>query len=164
MSKFIMQTFGVGLISVICVGCASIVSGTTQNVAVAPLKNGSIDTSTTCTVSNQKGSWITSGGGSVTVKKARDDLMVRCVDPTTNGVGMQSAPRSTQIGWAVANFFIWDFCTISCLFDFGSGAIYEYPSQVQVLMPTNHSVTQPQAIPAPTKSEATPSSAKGITF
>lgn len=116
-------------------GCASIISGTTQSVSIAPMSNGSIDSKVTCTATNKKGSWITTGGGTVTVKKAGEDLSVRCVNPDTNAVGMQNAPNSTQYGWAVANFLLWDLCTISCLIDFGTGSIYEYPTQVQVVMP-----------------------------
>lgn len=120
-------------------GCASIVSGTTQSVAIAPLRDGGVDSNTSCTVSNGKGSWVTNGGGSVTVKKSREDLQVKCIDLSTNAIGMQAAPRSTQVGWAVVNFFLIDLCTISCLFDFGNGSIYQYPSQIQVAMPSRGS-------------------------
>ena len=120
--------------SILMTGCASMIEGSTQSVALTPIKNGIINNKATCTASNKKGSWVTAGGGSVILKKASDDLQVRCVDNETNVVGMQTAPKSTKVGWAVANFFLWDFCTISCLIDFGTGSIYEYPSQVQVQM------------------------------
>ncbi len=116
-------------------GCASIIEGSTQTVSIAPMRNGSIDAKATCTATNKKGSWVTSGGGSVTVKKSSDDLQVKCTSPETNAVALQTAPKSTKVGWAVANFFLWDLCTVSCLIDFGSGSIYEYPSQVQLQMP-----------------------------
>jgi len=115
-------------------GCASMMSGSSQSVSVAPMNSGTIDASATCTLTNKKGSWVTTGGGSVTVRKSSDDLNVTCKDNETAAMGMQSAPKSTQVGYAVANFIIWDFCTISCLIDFGSGSIYKYPSQIQVPM------------------------------
>lgn len=150
-------------------GCASIVSGSTQSISIAPMRNGVIDSKATCTATNKKGSWVTSGGGSVTIKKASDDLQVKCIDTETNQVGLQASPKSTQVGWAVANFFIWDLCTISCIIDFATGSIYEYPTQVQVVMPERPAappvaVALPvPAAPAPTAPAAAPAEPTAIT-
>lgn len=136
-------------------GCASIISGSTQSIAVMPLQGGQIDPTTTCTATNRKGSWVTPGGGSVVVKKARDDLQIRCVDSESQQVGIHGAPRTTQVAFVVANFIIWDLCTISCLIDFNSGAIYEYPSQVQVVMPVAPSPAAPvREAPPPAAEQA----------
>jgi hypothetical protein len=115
-------------------GCASIVDGSTQNISVKPMQGGKIVHDANCIVSNSKGSWHASGGQSVVVKKASDDLNVSCTDYETGEVATQNSPKKTNTGWAVANFFLWDFCTISCIIDFSSGAIYEYPSQVVIPM------------------------------
>lgn len=129
-------------------GCASIVDGSTQSVSIVPMRDGQVYNKATCTASNKKGSWVTSGGGSVTVKKAGEDLHVRCTDPETRETSFSSAPKSTNAGWAVANFFLWDLCTISCIIDFSSGSIYEYPSQIQVPMSSARSVATTMVVPA----------------
>lgn len=138
-------------------GCASIISGSTQAISVTPMHNGAIDTQATCTATNKKGSWVTNGGGTIIIKKSRDDLQVRCNSADQALIGTQVAARSTQAGWAVANFFLWDFCTISCIIDFSSGSIYEYPTQVQVPMQRTLAATQmipsEQSTPATTVAE-----------
>lgn len=128
-------------------GCASIVDGSTQSVSIVPMRDGQVYSKATCTASNKKGSWVTYGGGAVTVKKAGEDLQVKCTDPETRETSFSSAPKSTNAGWAVANFFLWDLCTISCIIDFSSGSIYEYPSQVQVAMSSAKPVVVPMATP-----------------
>ncbi len=89
--------------------------------------------------------------------KACRSLGANC-DPASPGC---AAEKSTQVGWAVANFFLWDLCTISCLIDFSSGSIYQYPSQIQVVMypSTAAEATQTQIIaPAKPKPSATQTS------
>lgn len=129
-------------------GCASIIDGSTQSVSIVPMRDGQVYSKATCTASNKKGSWVTSGGGAVTVKKASDALQVKCTDPQTTEASFSSAPKSTNVGWAVANFFLWDLCTISCIIDFSSGSIYEYPSQIQVPMSSPRPVATTMVMPA----------------
>ena len=132
--KTAQAVLAVAAFALLSTGCASIVSGSKQSIAVVPIRNGHpVHTATTCTASNQKGTWTARNGRPVVVEKARDDLHVRCTD-AYGAVGVQMAPRTTQLRWAVANFFMWDLCTISCLVDFGNSSIYQYPSQVQVDM------------------------------
>lgn len=128
--------------SLLLSGCASIISGSTQTVSVMPMTEGRIAAGQ-CTLTNKKGSWVTPAGGTVTVKKAGDALQDRCEDSHSGTLGTAAAEKSTQVGWAVANFFLWDLCTISCLIDFTSGSIYEYPSQIQVVM---YPSTAPEAV------------------
>lgn len=141
LTKKMVAALGATLLS----GCASIMDGSTQSISIQPMRNGVIAQNTTCTITNSKGSWVVPGGSSVVVKKSRADLNVSCADNSTQHTGIATGSRSTQVGYAVANFFIWDLCTISCIIDFGTGAIYEYPSQVVVPMP-NPQMTQPSAM------------------
>lgn len=141
-------------------GCASIISGPTQTVSVMPMTSGKIAAGQ-CTLTNKKGSWIVPAGGTVTVKKSGDALQARCEDSNSGTLGAAAAEKSTQVGWAVANFFLWDLCTISCLIDFSSGSIYQYPSQIQVVMypSTAAEATQTQIIaPVRPKPSATQTS------
>lgn len=123
------------VLTVLLSGCATILVGKHQEVVISPTRSGVIDPAMTCTVMNNKGSWSTTGGGTVTVKKSRGDLRVQCRDPQTAEVAEGRGERSTQLGWAVLNFIVWDFCTLSCAIDFATGSIYEYPQQVTVLVP-----------------------------
>ncbi|MEE4249368.1 MAG: hypothetical protein V2I38_02160 [Alcanivoracaceae bacterium] len=121
--------------SVFLSGCATIFVGKHQEVAISPSRGGVVDPNLVCTVMNSKGAWTTNGGGVVTVEKSRGDLRVQCRDPETGDVAEGRGARSTVLGWAVLNFFVWDFCTISCAIDFATGSIYEYPQQVTMLLP-----------------------------
>lgn len=141
LTKIISVALGATLLA----GCASIMDGSTQSVSIQPMQNGVIARDTTCTITNSKGSWVVPGGASVVVKKARADLNVSCVDNATQHTGVATGSRSTKVGYAVANFILWDLCTISCIIDFGSGSIYEYPTQVIVPMP-NPAMSQPSAM------------------
>ena len=122
-------------VSVLSSGCATILVGKHQEVVISPHRGGLVDPAMTCTVMNNRGSWNTNGGGTVTVKKSRGDLRVQCRDPETGEVIEGRGERSTQLGWAVLNFIVWDFCTLSCAIDFATGSIYEYPPQVSLLAP-----------------------------
>lgn len=131
----------------ITAGCASIMDGSTDTLMIHPMSDGIIMTNATCTATNSKGSWVSTGGSAVSVKKARGDLMVSCVDnDNTSNQGSAVAPRNTQIGYMIANFFIWDLCTISCIVDFSTGAIYNYQDQLVVPMRGATSVKADQVI------------------
>lgn len=118
----------------ISTGCASIIKGPNQYVSVLPMEGEQVAQGSQCSVANGKGSWTTVPGGTVRVQKSKEPLQVRCENKNNGTLGVAEAQKSTQVVWAIANFFMWDFCTISCLIDFASGSIYEYPSQIQVQM------------------------------
>ncbi len=114
-------------------GCASIMNGSTQSVSAMPMQGGRIVTDATCTIASKEGTWVSLGGMAAVVDRSSDDISVRC-ESDTAGTGIASASSSVQGAKIAANFFLIDLCIISCPIDFGTGAAFEYPSQVQVPM------------------------------
>lgn len=129
-------------------GCASIINGRTQSVAINPRTEGKIDRTAHCTVSNKKGTWQVDGGGRVIVRRNNSNLHVYCADPATQASGTAVGKWTTQIRWLPADFFMFDLCTISCLIDASTGAVFAYPDQIWVEMPITAS-PHGQSPPAP---------------
>ena len=59
---------------------------------------------------------------------------------------------TASVGFMIANFFIWDLCTISCLVDHFTGSLYEYPLSVRV--PMANKPDEQAAAPTPTAQDA----------
>ena len=58
-------------------GCATIIKGTTQSIAVTtPPVEGA-----TCTLTSKEGSWTVVTPGVAKVHKTKDDIQARCVKP-----------------------------------------------------------------------------------
>jgi hypothetical protein len=118
-------------------GCASITSGTSQSVMVTTAPA----TAATCTLVNDKGTWhIAQNPGSTSISKAYGDLAVTC----TGNKGERGATTvSSSTGGAVfGNILIGG--VIGAAVDMGSGAAYNYPSQIVVPM----SPPTPSGIPS----------------
>ncbi len=87
---------------------------------------------TECALRNSKGSWTTDNKESLMVRRDYHDLIISCENDEQEGeVVIES---SASIGYMALNFLLWDFCTISCLIDHGTGSLYEYPMNVTVPM------------------------------
>lgn len=112
-------------------GCASIIDGKNQTLTLNT--RGNVDkTNTECELRNTKGTWVTDGKESLMIRRDSADLIVACENETQEGdVVLQS---NASVGWMVANFFMWDFCTISCIVDHSTGSLYEYPMSVSIPM------------------------------
>lgn len=112
-------------------GCSSIMEGSTQQLSINTLN--SVDkNNTTCKIVNDKGNWFTDGIDTTTIKKSNKDITIRCENETQEGETVLVS--ETKVGYMLANAIIWDLCTISCLIDHSTGALYEYPSSVQIPM------------------------------
>lgn len=123
--------------------CSSIMEGSNQNLAINTL--GNVDKAgTTCTFVNDKGQWYSEGRGSTSVKKSNEDMIITCENDRQEGQTFISS--NTQVGYAVANFFLWDLCTISCIVDHTTGALYKYPTSVQIPMNNKASVDNDIAV------------------
>ena len=107
------------LVIVILPGCASIVTGHNESVSVqTPACEGS-----TCTLTNDKGTWYVKAPGSVTVHRAYGDLTITC---TKDGYpsAVSSVSSSTK-GMAFGNILFGG--VIGAGVDIGTGAAYDYP-------------------------------------
>lgn len=112
-------------------GCASVLSGTKQNVHVS--------TGTTygasCALTNTKGSWvIKQTPGSVSVARSNTNLAVTCKKGGVNGSNMiASNTNSTVFGNIIVGGLI------GTGIDMADGAAYAYPSEITVAMGKRHS-------------------------
>jgi hypothetical protein len=106
--------------------CASIVTGENQSVSVqtAPVSGAE------CSLSNDKGQWfVPSTPGSVTVHRAYGALTVTCKKNRYSGLA--KADSSTK-GMAFGNILLGG--VIGAGVDAGTGAAYDYPAIITVMM------------------------------
>lgn len=124
-------------------GCASVIEGTTQPVAVATAP----EIGASCTCSNDNGKWTLVTPGTVTVKKSRTVLTIRCskpgwVDATTYAVG-----KISKAG--VAGEMVPYVGLLSYGADMSTGAMLTYPDSVIVPMQKAEELPQPPPLTEP---------------
>ncbi len=112
-------------------GCATLIDGKTQTMTVST--RGDIDArNTECTIQNSNGAWVTDNKESLSIRRDSDDLIISCENEKQEGsVVIESSASS---GFMAANFFLVDLCTVSCIFDHSTGALYEYQKHVSIPM------------------------------
>lgn len=137
-------------------GCASIVSGTNQSVTVETRgKEGQPVASANCKLSNNKGTWYVTSPGSVVVSRSFEDLLINC-EKEDQLPGLASVASSTK-AMAFGNILFGG--VIGAGVDIASGAAYDYPTMITVLMGGNVTVDAP----APEKTKETqPQAAAGM--
>jgi hypothetical protein len=148
--------------SSVLTGCASIVNGTNQVVSVEARNKGQQVVGATCKLDNGKGTYYVTTPGTVTVHRAYDDMNVRCEKENVEP-GL-AAVKSTTKPMAFGNIIFGG--VIGAAVDAGSGAAYDYPSLISVIMgssslptatPISPNVMTPAVnIPTATTSSATP--------
>ena len=121
--KKILQVVGALLLS----GCATVVSGTSQTVAISSTPQGAY-----CSVSRGGGQVgaISSTPGNVSVGKSGSALSVTCSKP-----GYQSATsfaNSSFNGWTFGNIVVGGLIGVAV--DASTGANFDYPASIDVPM------------------------------
>jgi hypothetical protein len=112
-------------------GCASIVSGQNQSVSVETRgKQGQAVSGANCKLSNDKGTWFVTSPGSVSVRRSYDDLLVNC-EKETQDAGLASVKSSTK-AMAFGNIIFGGL--IGAGVDVASGAAYDYPTLITIVM------------------------------
>lgn len=137
-----MKAAAVVMMSVVLTGCASIVNGHNQVISVEARHKGQQVVGATCALVNPKGTFYVTTPGTVTIHRAYDDLNVKC-EKDGHQPGMASVKSSTK-PMAFGNILFGG--VIGAAVDAGSGAAYDYPTLISVIM--GESVTQsvaPQA-------------------
>lgn len=126
-------------------GCASIVSGSNQSVSVeARTSVGQNVTGAACKLTNNKGAWFVTTPGSTVVNRSYEDLSVRC-EKETHEPGLVSA-KSTTKAMAFGNILFGG--VIGAGVDISTGAAYDYPPLITVIMgKTTQTVPQAAAVP-----------------
>ncbi len=123
-------------------GCASIVKGTSQSIAITtPPTTGAL-----CTLSSSQGNWQLTSPGAVTVEKSQQDIQVRCDKPGWQE-GFATIPSNFE-GWTVGNILLGGVIGLGV--DAATGAINEYPHAFQVpMIPAAGQTPMPTPYPAP---------------
>lgn len=129
-----MKTFNLAIlmaVSTLGSGCASIVSGHNQSVSVETRsKQGQAVTNANCKLSNNKGTWFVTSPGSVTVSRSFEDLLINC-EKDSQEPGLASVKSSTK-AMAFGNIIFGG--VIGAGIDIATGAAYDYPTMITVLM------------------------------
>lgn len=116
--------------SLILGGCASITGGTQQSVSVETRQEATQVSGAACELVNAKGKWFLTTPGSVQIQRSNDDLQVTCNKPGLEA-GRASVVSIVKPGM-VGNFFFGGI--IGVAIDHSSGAAYDYPNMIQVMM------------------------------
>ncbi len=138
------QSISLIAITLLTTGCASIVSGTSQPVSVETrASSGSALNGANCKLTNNKGTWFVTTPGSATVSRSYEALNVRCEkDGSEPG---QSVVNSSTKGMAFGNILFGG--PIGAGVDMASGAAYDYPNLITVMMGTTATVGAPAQEP-----------------
>ena len=146
--KIIRASLGLGAMLACAglTGCASIVTGTNQIVSVetrAPAGNVS---GASCKLQNDKGVYYVTTPGTITVHRAYGDMLVTCDKP---GLPTATASfKSSAKGVLAGNILFGGVGAIGAGVDIASGAAYDYPVVLQVMM--KDGINSATALPAAT--------------
>ena len=122
-------------------GCASIVNGSNQVLSVETASREGKVIGATCELKNPKGTFFVTTPGTVTIHRAYDDLNIRC-EKVGHEPGLAAVKSSTK-AMAFGNIVFGG--VIGAAVDAGSGAAYDYPSLITVMMGASSTIGQPAA-------------------
>ncbi len=109
-------------------GCASVTSGTTQQVKVTPVCEGRI-VAASCELSNDKGRWNVAAPASTTIGKSYGDLAVTCRRGNSAGAASFVSKSNNNIA---GNILLGG--VIGAALDSASGAGFNYPEELPVVL------------------------------
>ncbi|HEY7978753.1 MAG TPA: TonB family protein [Rhizomicrobium sp.] len=113
-------------VSVSLSGCASVIKGSSQTIAIAtPPTSGA-----NCLLTSKEGNWPVVTPGVVKVERSKEDIVIRCTKPGWQDA-TQTIPSNFE-GWTVGNLLIGGIIGIGI--DAATGAINEYPHTYNVAM------------------------------
>lgn len=136
-------------------GCASIVTGHNQSVSVETRsKQGQAVSGANCKLSNDKGTWFATSPGSVSVRRSYNDLSVTC-EKESQDPGLASVKSSTK-AMAFGNIIFGG--VIGAGVDVASGAAYDYPTLITIVMGENLTIDAP---PTDKEKESKPETTAG---
>ena len=118
-------------ITLTAAGCASVTGTTSQNVSVQAKEPGGVEVvGASCELSNKRGKWFVTTPGSVGVSRSNDDMQVVCTKE--NYPPSRNAIVSETKGAMFGNIILGG--GIGAIVDHNSGAAYEYPTLIQMLI------------------------------
>ncbi len=114
-------------------GCATITDFGGKGSKVVATYQGKNDDFANCKIKIGDWSKEVISNTKVSIPHKRGILEVTCEDETLQARGFRTFESNVRKGAMAANI-ITDFCTFSCLTDFATGSIYEFPSEIVVPM------------------------------
>jgi len=133
-------------------GCASIVSGHNQSISINAMSDSGQVVGALCTLTNNKGTWYVTTPGTTTVHRSYGDLGVRC-EKKSESPGIATVKSHTK-GMAYGNILFGGL--IGAGVDMKTGAAYDYPTLITILMGRIISIgrpASPQSSPSITPTE-----------
>lgn len=123
-------------------GCASVVEGTTQQIAIATNPEIGAD----CTGSNSKGQWSVTTPGTITVKKSTTTVLtIHCSKPGWEDATSYAAGKWSKAG--IAGEIVPYVGLVNYAADMSSGAMIVYPNSITV--PMRPALPQPPPVSPP---------------
>lgn len=111
-------------------GCASIVNGTNQVMSVEARNKGEAVAGASCKLESDKGTFFVTAPGTVTVHRGYHDLAVKC-EKDNLPPGLATVKSSTK-GMLAGNILFGGIIGVAV--DAGTGAAYDYPSLITIMM------------------------------
>lgn len=112
-------------------GCASVTGGAAQSVSIHTRDQAGKEVAgASCELTNNKGRWVVTTPGSATIIRSNDDMQVLCnkAGHETGRGSVVSATKAAMFGNIILGGGVGAFI------DHSSGAAYEYPSYIRILM------------------------------
>jgi hypothetical protein len=125
MKKLVLTCFALSLS-----GCATMGNGSTQSLTITTV-NDKTPEKTTCNITNEEGSWQTTGSNATTIiHRDGNTMMIKCDNPYQKGLSMPEPTFSRKY----VQFDLFFTSVIGVLVDAGTNAFYSYPSTVIIGM------------------------------
>ncbi|MDC8786587.1 hypothetical protein [Roseateles koreensis] len=131
-------------------GCASIVNGQNQSISVDTQTDNGPLAGANCTLVNNKGTWYLTTPGSATVNRSFEDMSISCKKDSLEP-GILIVKSSTK-AMAFGNILFGG--VIGAGVDVATGAAYDYPPLITVMMGKTSTLTPPVVPAAPAASAA----------
>lgn len=121
-------------------GCASIMKDSEQRMTIK--ESPGMTEQTICIAENDKGVYGLTPGIEGKVRRSKMPLKVECISP--GYYGKSEVKTNRVVGFKILNFFLVDFCTLSCLLDRQTGKGFNYyPIQEVEMNRTNQPEYKP---------------------
>ena len=128
--------------AVLATGCASITGSSDQTISVEARESTGQVAGAMCELDNDKGKWFVSAPGSTRIARSNQDLIVTCKKDGLKP-GIMTVESSTK-GSMAGNILFGGI--IGVIIDHNSGAAYEYPTLIQVLMGQSGGIRPPRQV------------------
>jgi uncharacterized protein YceK len=132
------------LVLVFLSGCASVTGTTGQSISVETRqKNGAVLSGAACELTNSKGKWFLNTPGTAAIRRSNDDMIVIC-NKDGHAPGTAAVVSETK-GMMFGNIILGG--GIGAIVDHNTGAAYEYPTLIQIMMGSNIKIEPPKPNP-----------------